>query len=129
MGSEMCIRDSSMGNENSARITLNSILDDLEVKWQTIESTCSLPRYENVGGNNLYEAIMNEKYKAMFLNIQTWSDWRRTGFPNFIDSDGESTSCAGGTPRRLLYPEKEKSTNPNFPTNDSIYDRVQNDPN
>ena len=47
----------------------------------------------------------------------------------FIDSDGESTSCAGGTPRRLLYPEKEKSTNPNFPTDDSIYDRVQNDPN
>ena len=72
---------------------------------------------------------MNEKYKAMFLNIQTWSDWRRTGYPNFIDSNGQSTACSGGTPRRLLYPEKEKSTNPNFPSNDSIYDRLQNDPN
>jgi hypothetical protein len=119
----------NLGDENSALLTLNSILIDLEAKWQGVEPSCVLPRYENVAEAELLQAIMNEKYKAMFLNIQTWSDWRRTGYPEFIDSNGVSTSCSGGTPRRLLYPEKEKSTNPNFPTDDSIYDNVQNDPN
>ena len=118
-----------MGDENSALSTLNSILDDLETKWQAVDATCTLPRYEDIIGNDILKVIMNEKYKAMFLNIQTWSDWRRTGYPDFIDVSGESTSCSGGTPRRLLYPEKEKSTNPNCPVDDSIYDRVQNDPN
>ena len=119
----------NLGDQNSALSTLNSILDDLETKWQAVEATCTLPRYENIIGNDILKVIMNEKYKAMFLNIQTWSDWRRTGYPDFIDVSGESTSCSGGTPRRLLYPEKEKSTNPNCPVDDSIYDRVQNDPN
>jgi len=77
---------------------------------------------------------MNEKYKALFLNMQSWSDWRRTGYPNFIDSENNSTECGGaiegnGVPRRLLYPEKEKASNPNCPVNDGIYDRLENDPN
>ena len=79
------------------------------------------------------EAIMNEKYKALFLNMQSWSDWRRTGYPSFVDSNNNSTECEGtseglGVPRRLLYPEKEKSSNPNCPRNDDIYDRLENDP-
>ena len=92
------------------------------------DSTFVLPRYSNISGSEIIASIMNEKYKALFLNMQTLSDWRRTGYPEFIDRNGNSTTCDGGVPRRLLYPELEKKTNSNAPEGDSIFDRVENDP-
>ena len=123
-----------LGNESLALAKLNETLISIEQMWQGRGfSNASIPRYENLNGEVLLEAIMNEKYKALFLNMQSWSDWRRTGYPNFIDSDSNSTECGGtnggiGVPRRLLYPEKEKASNPNCPRNDDIYDRLENDP-
>ena len=125
----------NLGNEQLALEILNETLLGIEQKWASSGYVnTSIPRYSNISGEILLEAIMNEKYKAMFLNIQTWSDWRRTGYPKFIDASGYSTECGeedfgNGVPRRLLYPEKEKSTNPNCPQNDNIYDRLENDPN
>ena len=123
-----------LGNEAVALTTLNATLDAIEQRWRSLGyASASIPRYQAISGEELLEAIMNEKYKALFLNIQSWSDWRRTTFPKFLDSDGNSTECSGtsggqGVPRRLLYPEKEKASNPKCPQNDSIYDRLQNDP-
>ena len=123
-----------LGNEAVALTTLNATLDAIEQRWRSLGyASASIPRYQAISGEELLEAIMNEKYKALFLNIQSWSDWRRTTFPKFLDSDGNSTECGGtsggqGVPRRLLYPEKEKASNPKCPQNDSIYDRLQNDP-
>jgi len=125
----------NLGNEGAALEILNETLSEIEQRWVSIGySNVSIPRYSNMSGDSLIQAIMNEKYKALFLNIQSWSDWRRTGYPKFINNLGESTECDGvsfgeGVPRRLLYPEKEKSTNPNCPQNDNIYDRNENDPN
>ena len=123
-----------LGNEALALNKLNETLDGIEQRWQGLGfSSASIPRYDNLSGEELLEAIMNEKYKALFLNMQSWSDWRRTGYPTFIDSENNSTECGGtsggiSVPRRLLYPEKEKASNPNCPRNDSIYDRLENDP-
>lgn len=125
----------NLGNEDQALTILNETLDGIEQKWKNLGyANTSIPRYNNIDGNDLLEAIMNEKYKALFLNIQSWSDWRRTGYPLFIDSENNSTECGGagnglGVPRRLLYPEKEKSSNPNCPSGDDIYERLENDPN
>ena len=124
----------NLGNEESALQILNETLSGIEQKWISAGySDMMIPRYEDISGQSLLEAIMNEKYKALFLNIQSWSDWRRTGYPRFLDSEGNSTECGlqnsgAGVPRRLLYPEKEKTTNPNCPQGDNIYDRVENDP-
>ena len=124
-----------LGNEGLALAKLNETLDGIEQRWQSLGfSSASIPRYIDLSGEELFAAIMNEKYKALFLNMQSWSDWRRTGYPNFIDSENNSTECGGasegnGVPRRLLYPEKEKASNPNCPQNDDIYDRLENDPN
>ena len=118
----------NLGLESEALLTLNNTLDNLEQRWQEYDSSCQLPRYIDITGPDLLASIMNEKYKAMFLNMQTLSDWRRTGYPIFKDRDGVSTECDGGTPRRLLYPELEKKTNSNVPAGDSIFDRVENDP-
>jgi len=124
----------NLGNQNEALTILNETLAGIEQRWRSLGyASTSIPRYQNISNSDLLEAIMNEKYKALFLNIQTWSDWRRTGYPKFIDSNNNSTECGKtsdgiGVPRKLLYPEKEKSSNPNCPTNDSIYDRLENDP-
>ena len=118
----------NLGLESEALLTLNNTLDNLEQRWQEYDSSCQLPRYIDIAGPDLLASIMNEKYKAMFLNMQTLSDWRRTGYPIFKDGGGASTECDGGTPRRLLYPELEKKTNSNVPAGDSIFDRVENDP-
>ena len=72
--------------------------------------------------------VDDEKYKALFLNMQVFSDWRRTGYPKFEDRNGASTVCDAGVPRRLPYPELEKKTNQNAPEGDSVFERVQNDP-
>ena len=117
-----------LGQEQESLNTLNNTLSVLEQRWREFDPNCQLPRYSDIGGPDLFAAIMNEKYKAMFLNMQSLSDWRRTGFPLFIDKNGNSTECDGGVPRRLLYPELEKKTNSNVPPGDSIFDRVENDP-
>ena len=124
----------NLGNQDQALTILNETLIGIEQRWRSLGyANATIPRYDNISNNDLLEAIMNEKYKALFLNIQTWSDWRRTGYPKFTDSQNNSTECGStsngvGVPRRLLYPEKEKSSNPNCPTGDDIYDRVENDP-
>ena len=118
----------NLGQEEASLATLNNILASLEQRWKQFDPECQLPRYANINSSELIAAIMNEKYKAMFLNMQTISDWRRTGYPVFQDRSGNSTECEGGVPRRLLYPELEKKTNSNVPPGDSIFDRVENDP-
>ena len=124
----------NLGNQDQALTILNETLNGIEQRWRSLGyANATIPRYDDISNNDLLEAIMNEKYKALFLNIQTWSDWRRTGYPKFTDSRNNSTECGStsngvGVPRRLLYPEKEKSSNPNCPSGDDIYDRVENDP-
>ncbi len=118
----------NLGNTEGALETLNNTVSVLENRWRSFDSTCVLPRYSNISGQDVISAIMNEKYKALFLNMQTLSDWRRTGYPKFQDRNGASTTCESGIPRRLLYPELEKNTNSNAPDGDSIFGRVQNDP-
>ena len=84
----------NLGNEESALQILNETLSGIEQKWISAGySDMMIPRYEDISGQSLLEAIMNEKYKALFLNIQSWSDWRRTGYPRFLDSEGNSTSA------------------------------------
>ena len=51
------------------------------------------------------QAIMNEKYVALFQTLETWNDYKRTGFP----------TLAGTPPRRLTYPATEREANPNTP--------------
>jgi hypothetical protein len=110
------------GGEAAALSTLNDvILPGLETKWGLAAG--SLPRYSGITGGDVLEAIMMEKYKAMFLNPQIWSDWKRTNFPAFSETPGTDI------PRRLIYPEDERNTNENMPQGDTFYVRNENDPN
>ena len=47
---------------------------------------------------------MEEKYVAMFSQSESWTDWRRTGFPALnVYPDAN----LGEIPRRLPYPQDE----------------------
>jgi hypothetical protein len=68
------------------------------------------------------EAIMNQKYLSSFLQIETWTDWRRTGYPTLSLADGAVTT---EIPRRLPYPDDERLYNgENMPTGLTITSRV-----
>ena len=61
------------------------------------------------------ETIINEKYKAMYGSnpIQTWNDYRRTGFPALIANPNGTNggNPSGVIPRRVLYPDSERLSN------------------
>ena len=54
------------------------------------------------------ETIMNQKYLSSFLQIETWTDWRRTGYPVLALATGATKS---EIPRRLPYPQDERLYN------------------
>ena len=63
--------------------------------------------------NGLLDSIMTEKYVAMFQNIESYSDYRRTCIPALTPA----TNNRGFTnvPGRLYYPLNERNTDPNIP--------------
>lgn len=68
------------------------------------------------------EKIMNQKYLSSFLSIETWTDWRRTGFPTLQIATG---AVINEIPRRLLYPLDDRLYNgENQPTGLTLTSRV-----
>jgi hypothetical protein len=74
-------------------------------------------------GPALLREILTEKYIALFLYTQTWTDYRRTCFPNL-------TPVVVGVkiPGRLFYDALERQTNPNIPSAQDQPTRNQADP-
>lgn len=54
------------------------------------------------------EKIIDQKYLSAFLQIETFNDWRRTGFPTLTLATGHFTT---EIPRRLPYPSDERLYN------------------
>ena len=61
-----------------------------------------------------WEDIMIQKYLASFLNgnLETWYDYRRTGYPEFpINPDTNLNEDKNSIPVRYLYPTSETNYN------------------
>jgi len=68
------------------------------------------------------ETIIKNKYLSSFLQVETWSDWRRTGFPVLERATGAVTA---EIPRRLPYPDEERLYNgENMPSGITITTRL-----
>lgn len=52
--------------------------------------------------------IMVQKYLSSFLQVETWTDWRRTGYPTLEKATG---AVLPEIPRRLPYPDDERLYN------------------
>jgi len=60
--------------------------------------------------------IITQKWFAMCGNqgFEAWTEWRRTGYPNFLVYS--QTSLIGNNfPKRFLYPTSESTTNASYP--------------
>jgi len=63
--------------------------------------------------DNKLKLIGEEYWAATFLNdIESWSNWRRTGFPVLVPTKDANRYEANEIPRRLIYWENEVSSNP-----------------
>ncbi len=80
---------------------------------------------QNIDDEDLFEAVMNYKYIAMFLNPEAYVDWRRTGYPILYDVETEGEV---EIPRRFPYASEERLYNDNIPDITSIYARNWFDP-
>ncbi|MCP4582983.1 MAG: SusD/RagB family nutrient-binding outer membrane lipoprotein, partial [candidate division Zixibacteria bacterium] len=107
-------------DQTGALATLNTALGVCEDKFGLTAN--SIARYTGLTGTPLLEAIMLEKYKALFMNPQSWNDWKRTGYPEI------ESSITLDIPRRFMYPADEENTNSSFPGVKGIWGRNQNDP-
>lgn len=72
------------------------------------------------------KAIITQKYFAMCgnQNFEAWTEWRRTGYPDFFVRSQASILAAGLMPQRFLYPNAEITRNPNFPGAKLATDKV-----
>ena len=52
--------------------------------------------------SNKLERIIGQKWVALWLNVESWFDWRRTGFP--VLKTGPVTQYGPATPLRFMYP-------------------------
>jgi hypothetical protein len=71
------------------------------------------------------KAIITQKWASMAgtQNLEAWTEWRRTGYPNiFVVS--VSTNIGNKFPARILYPDSEVTRNPNTPAQKTVSDKV-----
>lgn len=73
-------------------------------------------------GQALLEEIIQEKYIALFLNMEVWNDWKRTCLPAITPFGGQDI------PRRPFYGQAERQTNDGIPPPDQQPTRNDNDP-
>ncbi len=69
-------------------------------------------------GTITLELIMNQKYIALFLEHETFTDWRRTGFPTLTPNNGSVV------PRRFPIPQSERNLNGANVPSSTIYKPV-----
>ena len=77
-------------------------------------ATVPLPALVGITGAALLDSIMTEKYVAMFQNIETISDYRRTCIPA-ITPVTPNVLGFSVVPGRLFYAQTERNVNPNIP--------------
>jgi hypothetical protein len=106
-----------LGDEAGARSWLDA---GISCQEQALGTTLTHP--PALSGSELRREIMTQKYVALFLNAESWNDYKRTCLPALATYQGKPL------PGRLLYGERERQTNPNVPPPAQQPQRNTNDP-
>ncbi len=103
--------------QDATRANLTKICGDA-VPQGTIDSYVTANANLTGDFENKLKTIIRQKYIAMFASIESWTDYRRTGYPVLTPNpNGDNPQNPGGAiPRRLAYPQTERLYNKNFPT-------------
>lgn len=70
--------------------------------------------------------VLQQLYIVHYTQIEGWTDYRRTGFPELTPNEGGDNpqNPGGAIPRRFIYPQNERLFNNNFPaSNPNLQDR------
>ena len=91
------------GSASDARATLEAAIES-HMTWLGVDAGDIATYVAALPATTDLELIMNEKYVAMFSSSESWTDWRRTGFPTL---SAPADANLSGLPRRMPYPEGE----------------------
>ena len=91
------------GSPSDARATLEAAIES-HMTWLGVDAGDIATYVAALPATTDLELIMNEKYVAMFSSSESWTDWRRTGFPTL---SAPADANLSGLPRRMPYPEGE----------------------
>lgn len=63
------------------------------------------------------KTMITQKYISLYSSIESWTDYRRTGYPELIPNEGgdHNQNPGGAIPRRLPYCQTERLYNANTP--------------
>jgi hypothetical protein len=109
------------GKEPEALTALNAEINSWKAAtaWH---NALTVPTKTGLSGPALLNAIMTEKYIALFQNVEVWNDYKRTCIPALTPAGSKAA-----IPGRLPYGVTERQTNgDNVPANPT---RNWNDPN
>jgi hypothetical protein len=114
------------GQEDGARYYLKAAIDaslekygvDLTQGTNAAWLTGLRADVDTKTGEDLLEFIMVEKYKHMFCQLESWTDWRRTGYPQLTPTQGTQI------PRRYPYPQSSRDFNKENTPVVQIFSRV-----
>ena len=101
-----------------------------EEKWGFEEDTFS-DISSSLTGFDLLNKILEEKYIALFLNIELWNDYKRNCYPDVKykkTEDDDGNPIYHYPPARVYYPEDERITNTSIPTITEQPEHNDNDP-
>ena len=72
------------------------------------------------------KAIITQKWASMngTEDAEAWTEFRRTGYPDFLVPSVSSVLPAGEFPARMLYPSSELTGNPNVPAQPLVTTRM-----
>lgn len=78
------------------------------------------------GADPQIEAIITQKWVAMTGNqgFEAWSEWRRTGYPDFLVVSIATSLGDDRMPARILYPSTEVTRNAEFPGVKQVWEPV-----
>jgi hypothetical protein len=89
---------------------------------RTVGSTTYLATVMKSAATVTLKDIIVQKYIALFLDPEVWTDWRRTGYP--VLTAPANNSLNGALPRSVYYPSSEVRYNKNTPANTTLTRRV-----
>ena len=113
---------SALGNDAAARTVLQAALGCQE-DWWSVDLSELKAEANGLSGAALFEEIMKQKFLGLFLEMETWNDYKRTCRPARVPAPGHSA-----IPGRWLYSLQERQTNSNVPPPEQQPDRNDNDP-
>jgi hypothetical protein len=106
--------------EAAVRASFYKVIDNPNDPYATAQKQNDyIANKATLDGANDLETIITQKYIALFLQPEVWTDYRRTGYPAIplAQNATHSANPNGQIPRRIPYPQNESSLNKNTPAN------------